>query len=165
MIAGFIIQGGPQKVIIRVIGPALPVDGKLLDPTLELHDSTGALLETNDNWVDSPNKQAIIDTTIPPSKNLESTILRTLEPGSYTAIVRGVNDTEGVALVKFTHYNRPSRGFYFPRRTTVWYFASGAANAGASPGASKPIRCQTRRRPRRLILFWLDVQELSRKRH
>ena len=72
------------------------------DPTIELRDQNGALLEANDNWVDSPNKQAIIDTTIPPTNDFESAIVRTL-PGNnmnYTAIVRGVNNTTGIALVE-----------------------------------------------------------------
>jgi hypothetical protein len=67
---------------------------------LELHDGNGATLDANDNWVDSPNKQAIIDSTIPPSNNLESAIVRTLAPASYTAIVRGANDTTGIAVLE-----------------------------------------------------------------
>ena len=103
LIAGTIILGqASQKVIIRAIGPSLSVPGKLADPTLELRDSNGALLEANDNWVDSPNKQAIIDSTIPPTNNLESAIVRTLPANgaSYTAIVRGVNNTTGIAVVE-----------------------------------------------------------------
>jgi T5SS/PEP-CTERM-associated repeat protein len=101
MIGGFIVLGkSSQKVIVRAIGPSLPVSGALADPTLELHDGNGALLEANDNWMDSPNKQAIIDSTIPPTNPLESAIVATLVPGNYTAIVRGVNDTTGVALVE-----------------------------------------------------------------
>ena len=72
------------------------------DPTLELRDQNGGLVEENDNWVDSPNKQAILDNTIPPPNDLESAIVATL-PGnnaSYTAIVRGVNNTTGIALVE-----------------------------------------------------------------
>ncbi|MFN2624415.1 MAG: hypothetical protein ABR611_16435, partial [Chthoniobacterales bacterium] len=100
LIAGTIILGQtPQKVIIRAIGPSLTVPGKLGDPTLELHDGNGVTLESNDNWVDSPNKQAIMDSTIPPSDPNESAIVRTLPAGGaqYTAIVRGVNDTTGIA--------------------------------------------------------------------
>jgi hypothetical protein len=101
LIAGTIVTGQTsQKVIIRALGPSLSVVGKMADPTLELHDGNGALLEANDNWVDSPNKQAIIDTTIPPTNNLESAIVRTLSPANYTAIVRGVNDTTGIAVVE-----------------------------------------------------------------
>jgi hypothetical protein len=101
LIAGTIVVGqASQKVIIRALGPSVPVPGNLADPLLELHDNNGALLEANDNWVDSPNKQAIIDSTIPPTNNLESAIVRTLTPANYTAIVRGVNDTTGIAVVE-----------------------------------------------------------------
>ena len=72
----------------------------LADPTLELRDQNGNLLEANDNWVDSPNKQAIIDTGIPPTNNQESAIVRTLAPARYTAILRGVNNTTGIAVVE-----------------------------------------------------------------
>src|SRR5438309_47694 len=72
----------------------------MIHPTLELHDSNGALLEASDNWVDNPNKQAIIDSTIPPTNNLESAIVRTLAPANYTAIVRGAGNTTGIAVVE-----------------------------------------------------------------
>ena len=101
LFAGMIVLGqAPQKVIIRAIGPSTGVPGALADPTLELHDGNGALLEANDNWVDSPNKQAIIDSTIPPPNNAESAIVRTLTAANYTAIVRGVNNTTGIAVVE-----------------------------------------------------------------
>ena len=92
MIAGTIIVGAtPQKVIIRAIGPSLSLPGKLSDPTLELRDANGGLIDANDNWGDSPNKQAIIDSTIAPSDPRESAIVATLPAGNsnYTAIVRG----------------------------------------------------------------------------
>jgi photosystem II stability/assembly factor-like uncharacterized protein len=101
LIAGTIVTGqGSQKVIVRGIGPSLAVPGKMTDPTLELRDGNGGLLEGNDNWMDSPNKQAIIDSTIPPSDPLESAIVRTIAPGNYTAILRGVNNTTGIAVVE-----------------------------------------------------------------
>ena len=103
LIAGVIVVGQTsQKVIVRAIGPSLTVPGKMADPTLELHDSNGALLEANDNWGDSPNKQAIIDSTIPPSDSLESAIVRVLpaKKASYTAIVRGVNNSTGIAVIE-----------------------------------------------------------------
>jgi subtilisin family serine protease len=101
LIAGTIVVGqGSQRVIIRALGPSVPVPGSMADPTLELHDGNGALLEANDNWKDSPNKQAIIDSTIPPPNDLESAIVRTLTPANYTAIVRGVGNTPGVAVVE-----------------------------------------------------------------
>ncbi len=74
----------------------------MADPILELRDSNGTVLQANDNWGDSPNKQAIIDTTVPPANDLESAIIADL-PGnnaSYTAVVRGVNDATGIAVVE-----------------------------------------------------------------
>ena len=108
LIGGFIVTGTqPKKVLLRAIGPSLgnanpPVVGALADPILELHDGTGALLVMNDNWMDAPNVQEIIDSTIPPTDAAESAILMTLpaNSASYTAIVRGVNNTTGIALVE-----------------------------------------------------------------
>ena len=104
MIGGFIITGSGQKsVILRAIGPSLTNDGitqPLQNPTLELHDDTGALIASNDNWIDAPNKQEIINSGVAPSNNLESAILMSLSPGAYTAIVSGVNNATGIALVE-----------------------------------------------------------------
>ena len=54
MIGGFIVQGTePKTVIIRAIGPELTqfgVPNVLVNPTLELHNGTGALIASNDNW-------------------------------------------------------------------------------------------------------------------
>ncbi len=86
--------------MLRGIGPSLPVSGALADPILELHDSSGQIIGINDNWQDSSNRQEIIDSTIPPTNDSESAILVTLPPAAYTAIVRGVNGTTGVALVE-----------------------------------------------------------------
>ncbi len=71
----------------------------LADPTLELHNSDGTLMASNDNWR-SDQEADIIATTIPPSKDKESAILATLAPGPYTAIVRGKDNTIGIALVE-----------------------------------------------------------------
>lgn len=107
LIGGFIVTGTqPKKVIIRAIGPSLPVNGKLADPTLELRNSAGALITSNDNWKDAANRQAIIDSTIPPSDDKESAILTSLKPGAYTAIVRGVGNGTGVALVEVYDLDR-----------------------------------------------------------
>jgi len=104
MIGGLIVTGnGPKKVILRAIGPSLSNSGitdALQDPVLELRDATGALLVSSDNWVDAPNKQAIIDSGLAPSQNLESAILTSLDPGSYTAVIHGVNDGTGTAVVE-----------------------------------------------------------------
>jgi hypothetical protein len=100
LIGGLIVLGqNPLRVIVRAIGPSLSVSGALGDPTLELHDGNGATIAANDNWR-SDQEAEIIATTIPPSSDFESAIVRSLAPGNYTAIVRGVNGTTGVALVE-----------------------------------------------------------------
>jgi hypothetical protein len=100
LIGGLIVLGQkPLRVIVRGIGPSLPVAGALGDPTLELHDSNGTVIASNDDWR-SDQEAEIIATGIPPPNNLESAIVRDLAPGSYTAILRGVNNTTGVALVE-----------------------------------------------------------------
>jgi hypothetical protein len=72
---------------------------KLADPTLELRDVNGGLLRSNDNWR-TDQEAEIIATTIPPSNDLESAIVKTLTPGNYTAIVRGVNGSTGIGVVE-----------------------------------------------------------------
>ena len=99
-IGGLIVLGqGPLRVIVRAIGPSLPLPGALGNPTLELHDGDGALIASNDNWR-TDQEAEIIATGIPPSSDLESAIVKNLAPGNYTAIVRGVNNTIGIALVE-----------------------------------------------------------------
>ena len=103
LIAGTIVAGQtPQKVIVRAIGPSLPVPGKLENPTMELRDQNGGLVDANDDWVNSPNKQAIMDSGVPPTNDLESAIVQTLPANgaSFTAIVRGVNGTTGIGVVE-----------------------------------------------------------------
>src|SRR5207249_8474826 len=103
MIGGMIIAGSdPARVLLRALGPSLVnfgVPNALQDPTLELHDSNGTLIASNDNWR-SDQEAEIIATGIPPSNDLESAILGTFAPGNYTAIVRGVGNTTGIALVE-----------------------------------------------------------------
>lgn len=103
MIGGFIIDGtASKKVIVRAIGPSLGasgVAGALANPVLELHDSSGALLQKNDDWR-ATQEQEIIASTVPPSNNLESAIVADLAPGSYTAIVSGAAGGTGVGLVE-----------------------------------------------------------------
>src|SRR5438067_2744219 len=105
LIGGFIMRGpSPKRLMIRGIGPSSGLNGALADPTLELHDGTGAVIASNDNWGDATNKQDIIDTGIAPTSPNESAILITVasDPNNanYTAIVRGVNNTTGLGLVE-----------------------------------------------------------------
>lgn len=105
LIGGFIITGNdPKKVIIRGLGPTIQgVSGILADPTLELHQGSATLI-VNDNWKtrsDGTSQQSEVEaTTIPPSNDLESAIVTTLSPGSYTAILAGKNGGTGVGLVE-----------------------------------------------------------------
>ncbi len=99
LIGGFIVTGtAPKRVIIRAIGPSLPVAGALADPVLELNAADGSVI-TNDDWR-STQEAEIIATTVPPTSNLESAIVATLSPGNHTAIVRGKNGATGVGLVE-----------------------------------------------------------------
>ena len=114
MIGGFIVQGtGAKKVIVRAIGPELGgppynIPNALANPTLELHNGTGDLIASNDNWrttiiggiIMSSQVRDILSTGLAPADGRESAIIADLPPGNYTAIVRGVNDTIGVALVE-----------------------------------------------------------------
>ncbi len=102
LIGGFILGGAHAKnVIVRAIGPSLPngIAGRLADPTLELHDGTGALIASNDNWRDTQESDIQL-THIPPTDDHESAIVQILQPGAYTAVVRGAGDTTGVAVVE-----------------------------------------------------------------
>ena|GEM_PF-2294759 len=107
LIGGFIGggNGSQPRVLIRAIGPSLADAGvadALEDPVLELHDAQGLLVTTNDDW-QSDQKDEIEATGIPPTDPKESAILATLLPTNYTAIVRGADDTTGVALVEVYH--------------------------------------------------------------
>ena len=104
-IGGFIITGtAPKHVLLRAIGPWLTqfgVPDALADPVLELHGPGSFATITNDNWRDDPVQEAaILATGIPPANDLESAIDATLSPGAYTAVVRGKNNSSGVALVE-----------------------------------------------------------------
>ena len=120
MIGGFIVQGTERKrVIIRAIGPELTQHGvpnAMSNPTLELHNVRGALIASNDNWqttiiggiITSDQRGDIRASGHAPRDGRESAIIAELPPGNYTAIVRGVNDTTGVALVEVYDLNPDS---------------------------------------------------------
>lgn len=105
-IAGLIIQGSvPRRIILRGLGPSLanstpPVPTPLADPILQLFDANGNLIETNDNWEDSPREANIIAAGLDPDFDSESVIDRILDRGPYTAVLRGAGGTTGNALVE-----------------------------------------------------------------
>jgi len=114
MIGGFIVEGPQAKrVIIRAIGPELSappfnIPNALANPTLELHNGSGALIGSNDDWqhtiiggIITRNQVADIQNSgHAPADPSESAIIADLQPGNYTAIVRGVNDATGIGLVE-----------------------------------------------------------------
>src|SRR2546421_2816415 len=100
LIGGFIVYGsGPKKIAVRAMGPSLPVAGKLSDPLLELHDATGAIVASNDNWRAS-QQDLIIAAGLAPANDLESALIATINPGAYTVVVKGVNNATGVGLME-----------------------------------------------------------------
>jgi hypothetical protein len=104
LIGGLIIGGStPRPVVLRALGPTLTqfgVTGVLADPYLELRDGNGNLVEANNDWQQSPTAATISADGKAPSNAKESAIARTLSPGNYTALVRGVGGTTGTALVE-----------------------------------------------------------------
>jgi sugar lactone lactonase YvrE len=105
LISGFIVGGNAladKGVIVRAIGPSLAQSGvphPLQDPVLELHNSTGALIASNDDWQDT-QEEKITTSGLAPSNADESAIFATLPAGNYTAVVRGAGGTTGTALVE-----------------------------------------------------------------
>jgi hypothetical protein len=111
-IGGFIITGSTSKhVIVRGIGPSLAqfgLTGVLADPVLELHGPSGFTTVVNNNWRDT-QEAAIQATGLAPTNDLESAIDATLAPGAYTAVLKGNNNTSGMALVEIYDLD-PSSG-------------------------------------------------------
>jgi WD40 repeat protein len=143
LIGGFIITGtAPKRVIILGIGPSLAqfFSGTLANPTLELHQGD-TLLQTNDDW--KSDQQAEIEATgLAPTNDLESAIVRTLDPGSYTAILRGKGDTTGIGVVQAYDLNQAAdskfgniatRGFVDSGdNVMIGGFIVGPANGGST---------------------------------
>jgi subtilisin family serine protease len=108
LIGGFIVTGTqPKRVLVRAIGPSLPFTGVLANPILELRNSSGGIILSNDDWR-SAQEAEIIATLIPPSNDLESAIVATLPASgaSYTAIIRGADNGTGIGLVEVYDLDR-----------------------------------------------------------
>ena len=111
-ISGFIVGGtGPKKVLLRAIGPSLSeagLTGLLADPYLELHDQSGAIIATNDNWettqlggiITADQEAAIRASGIPPNDSAEAVLIADLNPGAYTVVVRGADNGTGLGLAE-----------------------------------------------------------------
>jgi hypothetical protein len=107
MIAGLIVSpsnGSSTKVLVRALGPTLGdfgVAGALANPTLDLVNSSGTVIRSNDNWKDDAQQRALIEAAgLAPSHDEEAALVETIAPGAYTAIIRGNNRTTGVGLVE-----------------------------------------------------------------
>lgn len=103
MIGGFIIGPSdslPSRIALRAIGPSIGVAEALADPVLELHNGNGLQIAINDNWQDDASAADISRYQLAPADPRESAMIRSLTPGNYTAVVRGVNNTTGVGLVE-----------------------------------------------------------------
>ena len=104
LIGGFMIVGSePKRLILRAMGPSLAaggVAGAMEDPILELYDGSGTPVRDNDDWQDSDQAGEIAETGVAPASHRESAMVVTLQPGSYTAVVRGWENTEGIGLVE-----------------------------------------------------------------
>jgi hypothetical protein len=103
-IGGFIITGSASKrVLLRALGPSLKGFGlteTLANPVLELHGGPFGTV-VNDNWKDDPVQKTRIESTgLAPSDDLESAIDATLNPGSYTAVVRDLTNSSGIAVIE-----------------------------------------------------------------
>ena len=127
LIAGFVVGGSAQKqVMVRAIAPTLGtvfgLSGALADSQLEIFNSSGSRIITNDNWATSTNASAIVSAAATvgafplTSGSLDSVILTTLAPGAYTAQVSGVGGRTGVALVEL--YDVDSVGPFSPQKVT-----------------------------------------------
>lgn len=104
LIGGFIIKGTqPKTLVLRAIGPSLSASGLtnvLDDPVLEVHDSAGGVIASNDDWADGPQASQIQQSGLAPADSLESALLLTLPPGNYTAVVTGYSNSTGNGLIE-----------------------------------------------------------------
>jgi hypothetical protein len=108
MIAGLIVapsNGTNLNILVRALGPTLSdfgVQGALADPTLDLVNSSGTVIRSNNDWRDS--QQGEIEATgLAPNHDTESALMESVAPGAYTAIVRGNGRTTGIGLVEVYH--------------------------------------------------------------
>ena len=112
LIGGFIVTGTqPKRMVLRALGPSLSgfgLSGVLSDPVLSVYDSSGSLIETNDNWQSDVNHSVVEANGLAPANPLESAIARTLAPGAYTVIVTGKDATPGIGLVEVYDISVPA---------------------------------------------------------
>jgi hypothetical protein len=127
MIGGFTISGSQSKtVLVRALGPTLAsygVNGVLTDPAVELHDSTGAVIASNDDWQSGGQAPQISASGYAPANPKEAALIATVPPGAYTAVVHGSGNTSGVALVEV--YQLDSNASKLSNLSTRGYVGTG----------------------------------------
>jgi hypothetical protein len=122
MIGGFIITGAAQKtLLVRGIGPSLPLSGALADPFIEVYGPSGEFLATNDNWRDATTMPEIIASGLAPANELEPALWGILNPGAYTVVVRGKVARRALACLKSTTWIR--------RWTPTWVISRPVASS------------------------------------
>ncbi|MEP7248300.1 MAG: hypothetical protein ABI787_00810 [Spartobacteria bacterium] len=104
LIGGFILANGSasKNIVVRAIGPSLSaiIPSALLDPSLQLINSSGQIIASNDDWMTDPNAQLLSDSGLAPTDPLEAAVFTSLNPGSYTVVLPGVDGTQNIALVE-----------------------------------------------------------------
>jgi hypothetical protein len=104
LIGGFIVTGtDPKTMVLRALGPSLSgfgLSGVLTDPILSVHDSSGNVIATNDDWQTDPGASEITANGLAPTNPSESATLQTLAPAAYTVVVTGKDSTPGIGLVE-----------------------------------------------------------------
>lgn len=105
LIGGVIIAGDEDKTVtVRARGPSLidadpNLQNLLSDPFVQLFNSSGELIDTNDNWADHSSAN-LLRSDLQPTQAFEAALTRTLAPGAYTVIVRGVGNSTGIGIVE-----------------------------------------------------------------
>ena len=140
VIAGFILghSAGNDRIEVRGIGPSLAnfgVPNPLANPKLELRDSNGALIGSNDDWQNGPP----LVFGFPPSDPLEAAIEATLPPGAYTALLSGVNNGTGVGVVEVYDFGSGGGGGGTPTPTP----GGGTPTPTPTPGGGTPTPTPT----------------------
>jgi arylsulfate sulfotransferase len=104
LIGGLIVTGSePATVVLRALGPSLSSSGlsnAVADPILTVHDSTGAVIATSDDWESDPGADQLIADGLAPSDPAEAATVQTLDPGAYTFVVTSKDGTPGIGLVE-----------------------------------------------------------------
>jgi hypothetical protein len=104
LIGGFIISGSePKKVVLRGLGPSINVPGKLEDPVIQLFNSSNVNIGGNDDW--KTDQQNVEATGLAPSNDRESALVITLNPGTYTVVMRGKDNGSGIGVVEVYDVN------------------------------------------------------------